>query len=222
MQKSEENLYSLLKNLKILSGSSNTIMISSGEIGKKMGISQQSASRLILKAVDEGFIKRDLTARRQHLVITERGIGILMQEFSELSTMLGAQETTKITGYVQSGLGEGRYYISRKPYIVQFQEKLGFIPFLGTLNLRIDNKSEVALRKIRSMNGIKIEGFKTEDRTFGGVKAFHSTIEGIKAALIFPERSVYSNIIEVISSEFLREKLGLQDGSSVEIEVKLL
>ena len=222
MQKSEENLYSLLKNLKILSGSSNTIMISSGEIGKKMGISQQSASRLILKAVDEGFIKRDLTARRQHLVITERGIGILMQEFSELSTMLGAQETTKITGYVQSGLGEGRYYISRKPYIVQFQEKLGFIPFLGTLNLRIDNKSEVALRKIRSMNGIKIEGFKTEDRTFGGVKAFHSTIEGIKAALIFPERSVYSNIIEVISSEFLREKLGLQDGSPVEIEVKLL
>lgn len=222
MQKSEENLYSLLKNLKILSGSSNTIMISSGEIGKKMGISQQSASRLILKAVEEGFIKRDLTARRQHLVITERGIGILMQEFSELSTMLGAQETTKITGYVQSGLGEGRYYISRKPYIVQFQEKLGFIPFLGTLNLRIDNKSEVALRKIRSMNGIKIEGFKTEDRTFGGVKAFHSTIEGIKAALIFPERSVYSNIIEVISSEFLREKLGLQDGSSVEIEVKLL
>ena len=222
MQTSEENLYSLLKNLKILSGTSNAIMISSGEIGKKMGISQQSASRLILRAVEAGVIKRDLTARRQHLVITDKGIDMLMQEYSELSTMLGAQETTKITGYVQSGLGEGRYYISRKPYIVQFQEKLGFIPFLGTLNLRIDSRSEVALRKIRSMNGIKIEGFKTEDRTFGAVKAFHATVKDIRAALIFPERSVYSNIIEVISSEFLRDKLGLQDGSSVEIEVKLL
>jgi riboflavin kinase len=124
MQRTEENIYSLLKNLKILSGTSNTLIVSSGDLGKKMGISQQSASRMILRAVDEGYLRRDLTARRQHLTITEKGMDLLMQEFSELSTMLGGQETTKIVGYVQSGLGEGRYYISRKPYIVQFQEKL--------------------------------------------------------------------------------------------------
>ena len=57
---------------------------------------------------------------------------------------LSEQEATdrfnKVVGEVSSGLGEGRYYISRKSYIIQFQEKLGFIPFLGTLNIRVSQE----------------------------------------------------------------------------------
>lgn len=221
MLRTDDGIYELLKTLKAIGGNSNSIDISSSDLGKAMGLSQQSASRLIIKAVKDGYIERGISGRKQKITITEKGLGVLVQEFSELSIMLNQQETAVIKGYTQSGLGEGRYYISRKQYIVQFNEKLGFIPYLGTLNLKIDPDSEVALRKLRSMPGIHIDGFRTDDRTFGAVKAFHAKIDGIESALIFPERSVYSDVIEIISREYLRERLNLKDGSLVTVEVSL-
>ena len=219
MLKTDEGIYELLKALKAIGGNSNTVDVSSGDIGKIMGLSQQSASRIIIKGVESGYLVRGITGRKQRITITEKGIAVLMQELSELSIMLNKQDNAPITGYVQSGLGEGRYYISRKQYIVQFNDKLGFIPYLGTLNLKIDPKSEVALRKIRTLQGIRIEGFRTDDRTFGAVKAFKAKVEGRECALIFPERSVYSDVIEIISPEYLRQALGLLDGSMVTVDV---
>ena len=32
----------------------------------------------------------------------------------------------RFTGTVQSGLGEGRYYLSQPGYVVQFAERLGY------------------------------------------------------------------------------------------------
>ena len=51
-----------------------------------------------------------------------------------------------VTGVLFSGLGEGAYYIMIKGYRKQFQSKLGFDPFPGTLNLRLDSTVD---RKIR-------------------------------------------------------------------------
>ena len=41
-------------------------------------------------------------------------------------------------GRVVGGLGQGQYYISRKGYRHQFIQKLGFVPFPGTLNIKLD------------------------------------------------------------------------------------
>lgn len=214
-----DNNYWALKAIKSIGGSKSLITLSSSELADFMGISQQSASRFILSLLNEGYILRQMNGRKQEVSITEKGMNLLIKEYSDLSTLLEKPVKLKLQGVVQSGLGEGRYYISRKGYIIQFQDKLGFIPYLGTLNLKIKPGSELALRKLRSMDGIHIDGFTTDDRTYGPVKIFHCNISGIKCAIIFPERSVYSDVMEIISTEFLREKLDISDGSEVVVEV---
>ena len=41
----------------------------------------------------------------------------------------------------------------------------------------------------------------------------------IKCYLIFPERSVYTDIIEVISDKYLRQALSLKDGDIIKVNV---
>ena len=215
-----DNSYWTLKALKSLGGTRSLISISSSELAEYMKISQQSASRFILDLLRDGYIVRQMNGRKQDISITEKGMSVLVKEYADLSVILEKPIKMKLHGNVQSGLGEGRYYISRKGYIVQFQEKLGFIPYLGTLNLRIKPGSELSLRKLRSMDGIHIDGFVTDDRTYGPVKAFLGNINGIKCAIIFPERSVYSDVLEVISVDYLRDSLNLKDGDELLVELE--
>lgn len=220
MGDSIDNSYWTLKALKSLGGTRSLISISSSELAEYMKISQQSASRFILELLKGGYIIRQMNGRKQDISITEKGMALLVKEYTDLSVLLEKPIKMKLQGNVQSGLGEGRYYISRKGYIIQFQEKLGFIPYLGTLNLRIKPGSELSLRKLRSMDGIHIDGFVTDDRTYGPVKAFTGKIGGIKCAIIFPERSVYSDVLEVISVDYLRESLDIKDGDELLVEVE--
>lgn len=213
--------YYALRELKELAGNSNNVSISSAELAQYMDISQQSASRIILSLVEAGYITRALENRKQSITITDDGLSILFTELSRLSKILHLDSKLYFEGNVQSGLGEGRYYISRKYYIVQFQEKLGFIPYLGTLNIKIKPSFENVMRRLRSSSGIHIDGFRTEDRTFGPVKAFSARINDQKCAVILPERSVYSDILEVISEEYLRGRFELADGDEVSVEVDL-
>ncbi|MCL4341468.1 MAG: DUF120 domain-containing protein [Candidatus Thermoplasmatota archaeon] len=211
--------YWALKAVKSIAGTRPRVSISSGELAKYMGISQQSASRMILDLLKEGLITRQMNGRRQEIEITPRGMEILLREYADLGVLLEKQVSMNLSGTVQSGLGEGRYYISRKFYVIQFQEKLGYVPYLGTLNVKIDQSSELSLRKLRSMDGIHIDGFITEDRTYGPVKCFRGKISGIQCAVIFPERSVYSDVMEIISPVYLRERLSLVDGQKITVEI---
>ncbi|EQD48181.1 Riboflavin kinase, CTP-dependent, archaeal domain protein [mine drainage metagenome] len=186
-----------------------------------MGISQQSASKFILNLIDAGFITRIMEGKFQIIEISENGRDLLFEEFSSLSSLLGVKDSIRIRGTVQSGMGEGRYYVSRKPYVIQFKEKLGFIPYMGTLNMKVDPTEEISLRRVRGNAGIKIDGFVTDDRSFGPVKVFKGFIEEIQCAIIFPERSVYRDVIEVISEDYLRDKLKLSDGSKVQLRIEV-
>lgn len=117
-----------------------------------------------------------------------------------------------IHGKVESGLGEGQHYISKDGYSSQFQKMLGFIPFPGTLNLRLDEPF------VPSGEAIKIMGFSEKGKTFGGCDCYWIRINGIKAVIVRPERSSYpSDLIEIIAPIRLRESLGLSDGDEVEV-----
>lgn len=120
-----------------------------------------------------------------------------------------------------SGLGEGRYYTEQNGYRDQFKEKLGFIPYPGTLNVKIEYIEKNKLRLLKNNSAIIIDEFKTENRTFGKVRCFYAEIEGIKGAIVLPFRSHYSNILEFISPVYLREKLDLKDGDTVNIVINL-
>ncbi len=221
MSKFDPNLYHALKVIKSKAGPRNQILLSSSELAQGMGMSQQSASRVIIKLAEEGYVTRASQSRKQRIILTDSGLDVLYSELGSLSKLLDLDSSIPLSGNVQSGLGEGRYYISRKFYIIQFQQKLGFIPYLGTLNLKILPAYESPLRRLRSSPGIHIEGFETEDRTFGPVKVFNATLNKVKCAVIFPERSVYTDVMEVISDKYLRGEFNLQDGDTVSIDVDL-
>lgn len=214
-----DEFYFAIKAVKAMGGVKNKILTTSKELAKYLNISQQSASELILSMLKEGLISRQIVGRKQEITITDRGMNVLLKEYVDLGTIFETQKSIKLTGELITGMGEGRYYISRKFYVIQFRDKLGFMPYFGTLNLKIKSEFSLALRKLRSMDGIHIDGFVTEDRTFGPVKAFRATINGIKCAIIFPERSIYTDVVEIISKEYLRQKLDLKDKDMVEVEV---
>lgn len=221
MKDFDTNIYYALKVIKSKAGPKNYVTISSNELAEGMGISQQSASRVLIRLVEDGYVTRTFQNRKQRVLLTDSGLDVLYRELGSLSKILYLDGNISLSGTVQSGLGEGRYYISRKYYIIQFQEKLGFIPYLGTLNLRILPTFESPLRRLRSSPGIHIDGFKTEDRTFGPVKVFNATMNGEKCAVIFPERSVYTDVVELISENYLRGEYGLKDGDQVDVTIDL-
>ncbi|MFB3763702.1 MAG: DUF120 domain-containing protein [Methanotrichaceae archaeon] len=117
-----------------------------------------------------------------------------------------------VHGKVETGLREGQYYITRGGYSSQFHEKLGFVPYPGTLNVRLDKPF------IPSGEAIQIMEFSEEGKTFGRCQCYRIRINGIKAAIVRPERSSYpSNLIEIIAPIGLRGSLGISDGDEVEV-----
>lgn len=121
-----------------------------------------------------------------------------------------------VSGTVASGMGRGRIFMSAKEYKDQFAKALGINSFDGTFNIRV---SEKEVSELKAIKGIRIEGFERDGRSFGGLTAFHATISGMKCALVIPDRSAHTNVIELIADRNLRESLGLKDGDHVSVEI---
>lgn len=212
---------SALRKILQMQGNSEFLMTSSGRLGKEMGLSQQSSSRIIINLVKEGYIVRDFDRRRQKIKITEKGIKLLLKEVTSLNSVMGIGSVVNISGTVFSGLGEGKYYLSREGYKSQFDRLLGYVPFPGTLNLKTRREDWNKLILLRSSAGIHVDGFVAEGRTFGAVKVFPASLAGIDCAVIMPERTVYTDVIEVISKDYLRGRLSLKDGNMITTDVRL-
>jgi len=210
-----------LKQIALLGGVHNYIAISSRELGELLEISQQSASKKILELLSNGFIERDLGARRQRIRLTEKGFDLLRKEYSDYQRIFEMKDHMVIIGNIISGLGEGQYYVNQPEYQEQFQKKLWFKPYEGTLNVKIANQELPKLEILRKAEGISITGFEKEGRTFGDVKAFLAKVHNMECAVVMPNRSHYKNVIELMCKYHLRRTLGLQDGDQVEVIVSL-
>jgi riboflavin kinase, archaea type len=208
-----------LKQIALLGGINDYIAISSRELGEKLRISQQSASKRILELLEEGYIQRDLGARKQRIKITKKGLDALRAEYSEYQKIFELRDHLIIRGAVATGMGEGQYYVTQPGYLEQFKEKLGFIPFEGTLNLKMNPSDVGKLDILRRSEGVVISGFQRNGRTFGEVRCFPATIQNIECAVILPSRSHYSDIIEVLCKYNLRRTLGLNDGDVAELRI---
>jgi len=204
-----------------------TAKISTEYLAGKLGASQQTASRYLIELDNNGWIKRTVTPEGCLIKITDAGIKELKKLYSNLRFLMEAAYPPSITleGVVFTGLGEGAYYISKERYTKQFIEKLGFEPYPGTLNLKLTTDYDVKTRsELEAYPAIEIEGFRSEDRTFGSVKCYPVTIENrVKGALILALRSHYdTSVIEIIAPVFLRKHLNLKDGHKVKVEVLTL
>ena len=108
----------------------------------------------------------------------------------------------------------------------QFQEKLGWEPFKGTFNLRLNEVEVPKIEAMRAAEGMLINGFEQEGRTFGKAWVFEcilknesKTIEN--CAIISPKRTHYKRVVEVISPVFLRKEFNAEDGGNFTICVNL-
>jgi len=213
-------LISLMK----MSEKKNYIVSTTKRIGKELGISQQTAS-LILKELEKmGFIEREILKREEKIKITSEGLRFIILSIGDFSTQdllkIVEIKTVKVRGRVFSGKGEGAYYLSQKQYAKKIEEKLNFLPYPGTLNIKLSTYEDInKIEALYKRGGIKIEGFITHDRTFGDVYCYKASIENhedIKCAIIRSERTSYdTSVVEIISDVYLRRELGLHDGSEI-------
>ncbi len=211
----------VLKQLAMAGAIEDYVPVSTGELGRIMGTSQQTASRRILGLLDTGLIQREMGARRQRIRLTEDGIKALQTEYADYVSIFEVVDRVKLRGTVVSGLGEGRYYIEQAGYREQFKELLDMAPFIGTLNLRLVGEDRGKLQLLRRSTGIPLRGFTHASRTFGAVKGFNAVLGDLRCAVVMPQRSHHTDTIEVISEHHLRKLLDLRDGDQVELHVIL-
>ena len=111
--------------------------------------------------------------------------------------------------------------MSQEQYKKQFQNILGFVPYPGTLNLKVDkNTAEMFLAAKQQQY---IAGFATKELTFGGLKCYPvvlaNSAKKMKGAIIIPDRSVHAlDTVEVIAHVYLRQTLKLENGKEVCIQ----
>lgn len=225
-RKAWHHIFTLMK-LAAMGAHRRTAKISTEYLARKLGTSQQTASRHLIELDNEGWIERTITPEGCLIRITDAGVKELRRLYSNLRLLMETVYPPSVTleGVVFTGLGEGAYYITREPYKKQFIEKLGFDPYPGTLNLKLTTEYDVkTYSELDAYPAVEIEGFKSENRTFGPVKCYPATIENkAKGALITALRRHYdASVIEVIAPIFLRNHLKLKDGHKVKVEVLTL
>lgn len=211
-----------LKHIALLGGTKEYVGLSSKELGKMLGVSQQSASQRILELLEAGLIQRDLAVRRQRVRLSPKGLEMLRKEFADYKRIFEVHEGFTIRGVVTSGLGEGAFYMKQRGYKEQFRRKLGYEPFEGTLNVRIQGSELAKLDILWKEPGIAIDGFVDTGRTFGGAKCFPAKLQGVDCGVILPIRTHHTDNLELISRVHLRSKLDLVDGALIAVDVRLV
>ena len=196
------------------------VIFTTAELAKLVGSSQQTASRHLIELEKKGLVHRVRLGRRESVKIMPAGAKYLNSMFLTLRRAFEMKKAELVfEGAVFSGLGEGAYYMSQDGYKKQFREKLGFTPYPGTFNLRVRKEDQEDVRLLEASPFILIEGFTNGNRSFGPAKCFQGKIaDKFPCALISPVRTHYEgDVVEIISSEFLRKALDAKDGDVVKV-----
>lgn len=203
----------------------NFIPITTSTLGKNIHKSQQAASKHLLELEQGGFISRIMSGRKVSVKLTQKGFDQISDLYNLLKNSLESiPSTIDLSGVLVAGMGEGKYYMSLKGYTKQFAQKIGYVPFPGTLNVKLDKKEHVeSLRQLNNLDGTKIDGFSDGKRTYGWVKCFACKLnDKVDAQLIMLERTHHDlSTIELISKFEIRKKLALKSGSPISIKITL-
>jgi CTP-dependent riboflavin kinase len=122
-----------------------------------------------------------------------------------------------LTGKIVSGTGKGAYFTRIDWVLRQCNEKLGFKPYPGTLNLEISVEDLPIIESLDKEKGIELI---SPDPKFCNGKAFPVLLGEINAAIIIPEQKVRvhpKNIIEIIAPLNIKASLNIKDGDSVTV-----
>lgn len=127
----------------------------------------------------------------------------------------------RVRGAVFSGMGKGGYYVGHPEYQRRFEAALGYRPYPGTLNLKLQDSVAVdELRKLRGSGGVRIEGFELGGERFSPLTCFDGSLDGERVTLLFIDVTHYNETVaELISPAYLRGRFGLKDGDRMTFEL---
>lgn len=206
--------FDLLVYLAEKSGLYRSLKTSTVKIAQETKASQQTVSRKLRQLDELNLISRTASAKGMEITIMPSGKGMLQQNYSKLKGIFESL-AEPLSGSVCHGIGEGAYYVLK--YKKLFKQHLGFTPYPGTLNLKVEK--EKALAFLDGLEKVRIEGFKDKSRTFGALDCYLTRIKGIKAAVIVPERTRHEeNVLEIIAPDYLRGELKLKNKDLLVIE----
>ena len=123
-----------------------------------------------------------------------------------------------LEGAVFSSKGEGKKFVSLSWVKIQVKEKLGFTPYLGTLNIRLTSESMSRKKLLEKAKKFEISpeiGYCTGTL----IKA---CMEGLDCGVVLPQVPSYpKDLLEIIAACNLRERFRLKDGSEVCVSVSV-
>ncbi len=218
-----QNDYGVLLALAEKGALRHPVKFNSADLARHLHVSQQTASRWLARLTRLGYLER----KHNQLKLTHQAQLELEDARKSLAGAFEAAETFQMEGKVTPGMGEGKYYLSKTEYQTQLQKLLGYKVFPGTLNIKLsDAQSGTAKKTLSARPNIEMEPFHKEGRTFGGAWLYPCAITNVKngksatGAIIVPHKTHHGpEIVELVSENFLRKKLGLKNGDAVEIAV---
>jgi riboflavin kinase, archaea type len=119
-------------------------------------------------------------------------------------------------GKVFSGKGEGKKYVALPWVKRQIKQKLGYNPYLGTLNICLSTKSIPQKSILDTVSGAEINPAKG----YCPGKLIKAQISTVPCAIVVPQIPSYpKDVLEIVAPVNLREKLKLKDGDCVLVSV---
>src|SRR5919112_2498767 len=139
--------------------------ITSGQISKVIQRSQQTASKILIELEKDNLIERTKNNKKFKIKVTQEGFDAIKELHGMMKTAIDRSGGKRviIKGKIVTGMGEGSYYMSKKGYKDQFSEKLGYEPYPGTLNVKLEEQTyKDTKREMTNYPSIYIHGFKDE------------------------------------------------------------
>jgi len=157
----------VLKLLALEGGLEGDVKISCSHLAERLDASNQTASRRLQRLESADLLERDTVSDGQWVAITETGERALHAEYEDYRRIFETDSQIGLEGTVTSGMGEGRHYISLSGYQRQFEERLGYEPFPGTLNVDLREDSVRRRSAMASLEPVPIDGWESDERTYG-------------------------------------------------------
>ena len=120
-----------------------------------------------------------------------------------------------VTGKIVSGEKKGAVFTQLDWVQNQCQEKLGFKPFPGTLNLEIESAKIPHIEALLKRSGLKLV---PPDPNFCTAHVYPVNIMGVSGAIVAPAEDVRvhnKNILELIAPACLKEAMDVDDGDEI-------
>ena len=128
-----------------------------------------------------------------------------------------------IKGKIFSGLGQGGFFTQLDWVKQQCQEKLNFVPFPGTLNIKLDVQYLDAIKEMKEKEGVTLIP-PTSD--FCQALCYPVLIGSVRAAIVVPQAEHFTDevhpqdVLEIIAPVNVKEALSVKDGDELTLQVE--